>query len=850
MRMPYFQKKYTHWIIFIFWCNPVISYTLYSDSYKSTVRWEEQVPGEVTPESHNKEEIVDNFIAHLPRLKAPTSYLTIKTKPVNTYVEETFKKDTVDHTHKRDDAFVPHKEEESSLYNSLEESATVKLPHEELLIGDPHTEESTHSREKKNDLHDDKHPLSDLFTDGSEVHTVTLTSLPGTRFTSSELALNDSLHKGDDGHLVNQTNTVVGTVGAENSKLLIHNDRFNGREIVDLHKKSPSENVTGAVRDEHHYHETILGMKGEDRSHTGEIRTEADDAVINFTELEKADDFNHDHEINHLGEVEIETWLPPVGMFPQFNEILMDGDKKAGKSTIVAPNNSNDSASRNTVPDKEETSEMSTKASFNQSYEPMPKKTPSMQYHDPDIKISDVTETKEKKRNDAYNGSKHLPLSQEWASLVHVEDPIFDPKQCNVTASNIGVVTALEHPESLLMIKVLGYSLQKSMPDVRKIVLVSDALSLEDVAALRAQCWDVSAVYFKTGERRNTELKASLWWMNNYQKLIFLNPETIVLKSLYELFECPSLCTAGDDGSGITVVTPSLRNEIQGTVIDTAKVPTFPSTKTSMLYWLDDNIYDVEGVNLGIEPWMEDVIKVINYHAYSITPWQWWTYALIPKYHLWQNLREEIDPAPLWSSFEYLYPFIFPAFLFFIVSSRLYSVRYLYVHQARLRVEPMCEWLFPRDMHHGEWRILYGFVSFIVAYCAAIQAVPENLSPWRGIAVFVPTNYLTLVFCGIETACVAHWRGVQRTQQWKEPAHPQSDRLVGFFFLLSFIYICVLLLAFFTTGWLHGAKRMYLAFMWLCCILLTAIYPFGKLLRYFYQEGSNAVRARFVPPIP
>ncbi|KAK8328860.1 hypothetical protein V6Z11_A11G280300 [Gossypium hirsutum] len=166
--------------------------------------------------------------------------------------------------------------------------------------------------------------------------------------------------------------------------------------------------------------------------------------------------------------------------------------------------------------------------------------------------------------------------------------------------------------------------------------------------------------------------------MTNYKKVVYLDADTIVVKSIEDLFKCEKFCAnlkhSERLNSGVMVVEPSeaVFNDMM------SKVNTLPSytggdqgflnsyySDFPNAHVFDPNIpqevlkvrpvpemerlstlYNADvGLYMLANKWMvdESELRVIHYKLGPLKPWDWWTFWLLKPVDVWQNVGERLE---------------------------------------------------------------------------------------------------------------------------------------------------------------------------------------------------------------
>jgi hypothetical protein len=246
-------------------------------------------------------------------------------------------------------------------------------------------------------------------------------------------------------------------------------------------------------------------------------------------------------------------------------------------------------------------------------------------------------------------------------------------------------VTLLYGDEFLLGVRVLGKSIRDTGSTKDMVALVSDGVSDYAKKLLKADGWIVELISLleNPNQVRPTRFwgvytKLKIFNMTNYKKVVYLDADTIVVKSIEDLFKCGKFCAnlkhSERLNSGVMVVEPSdtLFKDMM------SKVKTLPSYTGGDQGFLNSyytgfasaRVFDPElspqvlssrpvpemerlstlynadvGLYMLANKWMVDdkELCVIHYTLGPLKPWDWWTSWLLKPVDVWQNVREKLD---------------------------------------------------------------------------------------------------------------------------------------------------------------------------------------------------------------
>ncbi|KAM7532208.1 hypothetical protein LguiB_035618 [Lonicera macranthoides] len=252
-------------------------------------------------------------------------------------------------------------------------------------------------------------------------------------------------------------------------------------------------------------------------------------------------------------------------------------------------------------------------------------------------------------------------------------------------SSKEAYVTLLYGDEFLLGVRVLGKSIRDTGSTKDMVALVSDGVSDFAKKLLKADGWIVELISLleNPNQVRPTRFwgvytKLKIFNMTNYKKVVYLDADTIVVKSIEDLFKCGKFCAnlkhSERLNSGVMVVEPSdtlfkdmmskvktlpsytggdqgflnsyytgfasarvFEPELSPDVFNSRPVPEME--RLSTLYNADVGLY------MLANKWMVDEkeLRVIHYTLGPLKPWDWWTSWLLKPVDVWQTVREQLE---------------------------------------------------------------------------------------------------------------------------------------------------------------------------------------------------------------
>ncbi|MFQ6650738.1 hypothetical protein Gotur_022283 [Gossypium turneri] len=255
------------------------------------------------------------------------------------------------------------------------------------------------------------------------------------------------------------------------------------------------------------------------------------------------------------------------------------------------------------------------------------------------------------------------------------------------SSSKEAYVTLLYGDEFLLGVRVLGKSIRDTGSTKDMVVLVSDGVSDYAKKLLKADGWMVEMISLLANPNQvrpkrfwGVYTKLKIFNMTNYKKVVYLDADTIVVKSIEDLFKCQKFCAnlkhSERLNSGVMVVEPSeaVFNDMMSKV---STLPSYTGGDQGFLnsYYSDfpnahvfdpnipeevlksrpapemerlSTLYNADvGLYMLANKWMvdESELRVIHYTLGPLKPWDWWTSWLLKPVDVWQNVREQLKES-------------------------------------------------------------------------------------------------------------------------------------------------------------------------------------------------------------
>jgi len=236
-------------------------------------------------------------------------------------------------------------------------------------------------------------------------------------------------------------------------------------------------------------------------------------------------------------------------------------------------------------------------------------------------------------------------------------------------------VTLLYGEDFFLGVRVLGQSLRETGTTRDQIVLLTEDVSREAEQILKQDGWRIQRVQslknpFKNFQPRLEKVitKLQIWTLIEYDKLVFLDGDTLVLQNIDELFLCGNFCASMRHSErfnkGVMVLKPSVeiyRDMVQNleglgsyTGGDQGVLNMyFHELKFATLFdpkkpnGQNENLRLPSGYNgdIGVfysnSQWFytTEELKVVHFTLGEMKPWDWWTSSLFVVNWEWHYVR-------------------------------------------------------------------------------------------------------------------------------------------------------------------------------------------------------------------
>ncbi|XP_037478635.1 inositol phosphorylceramide glucuronosyltransferase 1-like [Triticum dicoccoides] len=249
-------------------------------------------------------------------------------------------------------------------------------------------------------------------------------------------------------------------------------------------------------------------------------------------------------------------------------------------------------------------------------------------------------------------------------------------------ATEEAYVTLLYGDEFVLGVRVLGKSIRDTGTRRDMVVLVSDGVSEYSRELLEADGWIVKRITLlaNPNQVRPTRFwgvytKLKIFNMTSYKKVVYLDADTVVVKSIEDVFKCGKFCGnlkhSERMNSGVMVVEPS-ETVFKDMISQVDRLPSYTGGDQGFLnsYYADfansrvyepdspltpepetqrlSTLYNADvGLYMLANKWMVDEkeLRVIHYTLGPLKPWDWWTAWLVKPVEIWQDVRQKLEES-------------------------------------------------------------------------------------------------------------------------------------------------------------------------------------------------------------
>ena len=421
-----------------------------------------------------------------------------------------------------------------------------------------------------------------------------------------------------------------------------------------------------------------------------------------------------------------------------------------------------------------------------------------------------------------------LVLFLSWSVLGHVLSPQARAKHVQ-PPSRDAYVTLLYGGGFLLGARVLGQSLRETDTTRDLIALCTQEVSAVSKELLKADGWTVRTVQniqnpykglSKVGSYFSGAFsKLHLWNMTDYDRIVYLDSDMLVVSNIDHLFNCGTFCAAYRRmdlfNAGVMMLIPS-------TEIFQEMLSMLPYTHSydngdqgflnvyfkdllyaSMFNWSDNkqrkekgHLRLPAGLNADISwyyldgKWKipEERLRVIHFTFLSVKPWMWWSNSLLDLNGQWNDVRsrlpqyeEAVSCSALCSSMYWLpYPFLALFFVALYLSECCSCAKFL------VSEFEMFGSLNSRVYHFFPLSFLF------VSYSLAFKIVPTTMMPSQAEYVFwLWSNFFLLTFISLYCYLCHIAAGLRANQQLVSSSSRKKLRTLTLYLVFTVSYVLV-----------------------------------------------------------
>eukprot|EP00127_Corallochytrium_limacisporum_P004862 Clim_evm6s191 gene=Clim_evmTU6s191 len=244
--------------------------------------------------------------------------------------------------------------------------------------------------------------------------------------------------------------------------------------------------------------------------------------------------------------------------------------------------------------------------------------------------------------------------------------------------SRLAYATLL-YGDAILGARVLGQSLRETGTEHDLVIIVTEDVTSEQIELLTRDGWIVKRIRSLPNPYENAPAhfnkvisKLYMWTLTEYERVVYLDLDTLVLSNIDELFDCAQFCASVRHSdmfnSGVMVLKPDMElfedmvNNLQtmgsytggdqgflNEYFNTLRYapmfnPKNPEPKRGVQrlsagYNADVAMYYLRGEWL----FMPEQLKIIHYTLLSSKPWKWWGYPLLDLNWEWNRHRERLQ---------------------------------------------------------------------------------------------------------------------------------------------------------------------------------------------------------------
>ena len=395
-------------------------------------------------------------------------------------------------------------------------------------------------------------------------------------------------------------------------------------------------------------------------------------------------------------------------------------------------------------------------------------------------------------------------------------------------ATNKDAYITLLYGGFLLGARVLGQSLKESGTTKELIALCTEDVSDSDKRILEADGWTIKSVStinnpYDGFSSRGTYFsgaftKLHAWNMTEYNRIVYLDADTIVISNIDHLFDCGTFCARYRHSdlfnSGVFVVepskaifndmmkkievTPSYTHGDQGFLNiyfkDLKYAPMFNwsnSSRQRQPMRLPAGLNSDVGLYYMNGRWLipTEQRRVIHYTFGPVKPWMWWTYVFSDVNMIWKDIR--IRLPQYWESrsiFHRLVPiFWVPIPLLMLINLYFYKMHrcsHSFLLSNRMKTFISLS---------NKYYFVFPLTFLLLSYYLAFSIIPTTMLPAKAeYAFWLWSNFYIFIFYGLFCYLLYTVNKLHDNIHSSVPKRKLQTFLLYLIFTLSYILLKVL----------------------------------------------------------
>ncbi len=373
----------------------------------------------------------------------------------------------------------------------------------------------------------------------------------------------------------------------------------------------------------------------------------------------------------------------------------------------------------------------------------------------------------------------------------------------------------------LLGARVLGQSLRDTGTEKDFIALCTETVSEETKDVLKADGWMIRNINsiqnpYKDSSTRGKYFfgvysKLYVWNMTDYERIVYLDSDTLVLSNIDHMFDCGTFCAAHRHSdlfnTGVLVVEPSSAI-FKDMVKKIDLLPSYGHDDQGFLnVYFKDLVYATlfnwsntsrqhqpmrlpAGLNADIgmyyrlKSWKipPDELRVIHYTLGPLKPWIWWSSWLFDLDQLWIDVRLEL-PDNYNGLFHLIFWAPYPLGILLIISMNL--VRQWPSNKLAARILKILAFL------NNKFSYFIPLSFLFLSYYLAFQCiVPTTMIPSQAEYVFwLWSNFFLVTFLGFYCYFCRIIISTKHNDLYQIPCNVWNVRKFWWTLLLYFVFV-------------------------------------------------------------